>query len=214
MAMSTPRSSPTGASCSDARSIRTPRCSTCAAGSAVSDAGDQRLAVRPVDLRRVGGVAHVDGGQAPVAGELAAGLERARREGDAVERADPRERALDRGPGRGVRDPAIVDGEDQGRVHAAERGRVRLEEVDRGLRLGTREREVVGGLAGDAGRQDQQHHHGERRREAAPPVQGQAARHAREEQGHRGPDAFGRRRSRARVRRAPPGRAARLGVAG
>ena len=38
IAMSTPMSSPTGASCSDARSISTPRASTWTSGSAVSPA--------------------------------------------------------------------------------------------------------------------------------------------------------------------------------
>ena len=98
--------------------------------------GDQRLAVLLLDLRRVGRVAHVDRRQAPVLGDLAARLERARRQLDAVELADLRERALDRRPRLRIGDLALVDREDERRVGAAERRRVRLEEVDRLLGLG------------------------------------------------------------------------------
>ena len=92
--------------------------------------GDQRLAVRLVDLPLTEGVAHVDGGQSAVGGHLPAGRERVRDQRDAVEGADLCERALDRGPGRGIGDLALVDREHQRGVHAAERRRMGLEEVD------------------------------------------------------------------------------------
>ena len=111
-------------------------------------------------------------------------LERAGRKLDAIELADLRERLVDRRPRLGIGDLALVDGEDERRVGAAERRRVRLEEVDRLLRLGPGEREVVAGALGGAGREGQQHEHGDRSGEASLPVRGQVARDARKKLGH------------------------------
>ena len=105
IAMSTPTSSPTGASCSDARSMRI---------AALLDLDRRARRSRPPRSaprrppsrsRRVGRVAHVDRREPPVLGDLAARLERARRELDAVELADLRQRALDRRPRRRRRRP-------------------------------------------------------------------------------------------------------------
>jgi hypothetical protein len=60
-----------------------------------------------------------------------AGLERARRERNAVELADLLKGTLDRGSGCGIGDPAAVDREHQRRVRAAEGRRMRLKEIDR-----------------------------------------------------------------------------------
>ena len=152
---------------------------------------DQRLAVRLLDIPGFLGVAHVDRRQAPVLRDLAARLERAGRKLDAVKLADLCERAIDRRLRSRIGDLALVDREHKGRVHPAEGRRVRLKEIDRLLRLGPREGEVVGGLFAGAGRQDQQHQDADRRSEAALPMRGQGTRHAREKLRHMVPSERG-----------------------
>ncbi len=146
---------------------------------------DQRLAVLLLDFPGLGGVAHVNRRQALVLGHLPAGLERTRDQLDALELAHLRQRALDRLPRLRIGDLALVDREDQGRIRPAERRRVRLEEINRLLRLGPRKREVVAGRLRGAGRKGQQHQDADRRREAALPVRGQRARDARQKPGRR-----------------------------
>ena len=77
---------------------------------------------------------------------------------------------------------AVLDAEDERRVGARERRAVRLEEVERLLGLGARDREVVGGLTAGAGGGAEQDEDDDRGREAALPVMGERAREAREEQ--------------------------------
>jgi hypothetical protein len=155
--------------------------------------GDQRLAVFLGDLALAERVAHIDGGQPAVGGHLPPGRERVRDQRDAVEGADLRERALDRGPGRGIRDLALVDREHQRGVHAAERRGMGLEEVDGFLRLRSGDRVVVGGVARARGCQDQQDQDEDSAGEAALPMYGEGARGAREEQGHTSRPTAGRR---------------------
>ena len=83
--MATPISSPTGASCSDARSTSTPRAATVDAV-ALGGAGGrlERLAVVLVEVGRLGRVADVDGGEAAVLGHLPAARERVGDLGDAL----------------------------------------------------------------------------------------------------------------------------------
>ena len=193
IAMRTPTSSPIGASCSAARSTRIPRASAWTSGSAVSPAAISASPSALVDLPLTERVAHVDGGQPAVGGHLPAGRERVRDQRDAVEGADLRERALDRGPGRGIGDLALVDREHQRGVHAAERRRMGLEEVDGFLRLRSGDRVVVGGVARARGCQDQQDQDDDSAGEAALPMCGEGAREAREEQGHTNLPTAGRR---------------------
>ena len=118
--------------------------------------GQQLLAVGLLDVGRIGAVADVDRRQAAVGRDGAALGERVGDLGDAGQLLDLGQRALDRGARAGVGDLALRDAEDERRISAGERGRVRLEEVDRLLGLGAGRREVVDGLTtrsgGDADR--------------------------------------------------------------
>jgi hypothetical protein len=143
---------------------------------------EQRLPVLLLEVGRLGPVAHVDRGQPAVARDAAAARERVGDLLDAVEAADAVERALDRPPRSGVGDLAPLDAEDERRVGARERGAVGLEQVDRLLGLGPRDREVVGGLAARAGRCAEQDEDEQRAGQAALPVLGEGTREAREEE--------------------------------
>ena len=76
----------------------------------------------------------------------------------------------------------VLDGEDERRVGARERGAVRPEEVERLLGLGAGDLEVVGRLAARAGGGAEQDEDDERGDEAALPVLGEGAGEPREEQ--------------------------------
>src|ERR671910_398577 len=104
--------------------------------------GEQRLAVRLLEVGRVGRVAHVDRGEPPVAGPLRVLRERIRDGVHALERPDLAERLLDRGPV--LLERALVDAEDERRVRAREGGAVRTEQVERLLGLRAGDLEVVG----------------------------------------------------------------------
>ena len=185
IAMATPISSPTGASCSEARSIRMPRAAT-STPPPLRGLGrlEQRLAVGLVEVGGIGRVAHVDRREPAVGRQRAAAGERVGDHLDAVELAHLVERAGDRRARLGVGDLAVLDAEDERRVAAGERRRVRLEEVERLLRLGARDREVVGGFAARAGGYAEQDDDEEGAREAALPMLGEGAGEPRKQGGH------------------------------
>ena len=167
--MPTPMSSPTGASCSEARSIddaahrdvdaaAARRCA--AAASSASPSAFSRSAGSVV-------VADVDGGEPCRPRETRAALgERVGDLLDAVEAAGPSSSA----PSIAARGPASVTLPSSTLKTSVEsapakRRAVRLEEVERLLGLGARDREVVGGLAAGAGggaEQDDDDDRGER----------------------------------------------------
>ena len=185
IAIATPISSPTGAVCSEARSIRMPRSATLDAV-ALGGLGrlDERLAVRLLELLGLEVVADRHRGQPAVARDRPALGERVLNLLDALEVADLVERSGDRGARLGVGDLALVDGEDQRRVGAREGGAVLLEEVERLLGLRARDVEVVGRLAARAGGDTEQHHDGDRAGQAALPVLREGAGDPREQGRH------------------------------
>ena len=131
---------------------------------------DQGLPVVLLQVTGVGRVADVDRRKALVFGDLASGLERAGGEFHALELADLYEGVLDCRPRLGIGDLTLIDGEDERRVGAAERRRVRLEEIDRLLRLGAWKGEVIAGALGGAGREREQHEHCDGGGEASLPM--------------------------------------------
>ena len=185
IAMPTPMSSPTGASCSEARSIRMPRAATSTPpSSAVSRRREQRLAVGLLEVLRLDVVADVDRGEPPVGRDRAAVGERVGDLDHAVERAHALQRPGHRCPRAGVVDPPLLDAEHERRVRAGERRAVGLEEVERLLGLRARDGEVVGRLAARAGRRAEQHDDDDGAGEAALPAMGEGAREPREQGRH------------------------------
>ena len=144
----------------------------------------ERIAVRLLEVLRLGAVADRDRRQAPVARQRPALGERVLDDLDALEVADLVERSGDRGARRGIGDLALLDGEDQRRVGAREGRAVLLEEVERLLGLRARDVEVVRRLATCAGGDAEQHDDGDGAGEPALPMVGQGAGEPREQQGH------------------------------
>ena len=105
----------------------------------------QLLAVRLLEVAGLDVVADVDGGDPPVLRHRGALGKRVGDLGDAVDRGHLVERALDRlAP---VLERSVVDAEHDRRVGAREGRAVVAEEVERLLRLGAWDLEVVGHLA-------------------------------------------------------------------
>ena len=142
---------------------------------------DQRLAVALLEVLRLLRVADVDLGELVVLRHGRVLAVRVGDGGDVGQRLDLVQRALDRLLGLRIVDRAVLDGEDQRRVRAGERGAVRAEQVQGLLGLGARDLEVVGRLAARTGGGAEQDEHDDRGQQAALPVMGEIARQAREE---------------------------------
>jgi hypothetical protein len=138
------------------------------------------LSVLLVEIGGLDVVADVDRGDAPVLGHAPTLTERVLHLLDVLEAADLIERALDGRTILGISDAAVLDAEHERRVRAGERRAVLLEEIERLLRFGPRDREVVGGLPAGAGGRAEQDEDDDRRREAALPVLGKRAGETRE----------------------------------
>ena len=99
IAMPTPISSPTGASCSEARSIRTPRALTSTARLGRLGRFEQRLAVRLLEVPGLPFVADVDGGERPSSDTTPPSANGSADLDDAVEALDLLERSPRSPPG-------------------------------------------------------------------------------------------------------------------
>ena len=180
IAMATPMSSPTGASCSEARSMRMPRSRPGRRRRAWSPRRRRRLAVLLLEVGGIGRVADVDRGDAPSCEIWASSPN-----GSPTDSTPSILPTVARAPSIAGLCPRACpgDAEDDRRVRAGERGPVCTEEVERLLGLRPRDLEVVRRLATGAGGRAEQHEHDEGRCEASQPVVGERARYAREQQG-------------------------------